>query len=69
MNQDTQDAKDAARYRWLRDESVDQWEHPIVVSQSKMNDSMRYVGPLSAGVLDAAVDAAIAALPVPDAQQ
>jgi pheromone shutdown protein TraB len=49
---------DAARYRWLRDSSLGQWEHPIVVSQSRTPYGMRYVGPLMGAELDAAIDLA-----------
>ena len=36
------------RYRWLRDESLGQWQHPIVVQQHKFESlgTMRYIGPL-----------------------
>jgi hypothetical protein len=58
-----EDAQDAARYRWLRDNSACQWDHPIVVSQSKGDWGMRYVGPLTSSSLDAAIDAAMQAKP------
>jgi hypothetical protein len=51
-------AADAARYRWLRDGSLGQWEHPIAVSQERTEFGMRYVGPLIGEELDAAIDAA-----------
>ena len=52
----------AARYDWLRTQSVGQWEHPIVVEQlrDKMFDHFKYIGPLSGGALDDAIDKAIA---------
>lgn len=51
---------DAARYRWLRDKSLGQWEdHPICVSQERSPLGMRYVAPLIGGSLDAAIDAAM----------
>lgn len=50
--------KDADRYRWLRDSSANQYEHPLVVSQARTEYGMRYVGPLTGKSLDAAVDAA-----------
>ena len=51
--------RDAERYRWLRDESIGQWEHPIAVSQTRSEIGMRYVGPLIGKELDAAIDAAM----------
>lgn len=51
--------KDAARYNWLRDKSVGQWEHPIVVTQERYQDGMRYLGPVTDRNLDKAIDAAI----------
>jgi len=57
-------ARDAGRYRWLRDKSSAQWEHPIVVSQKRVDDGMQYVGPLICGALDDAIDAAL-----PDEQE
>lgn len=52
------DAVDAARYRWLRDHSAGQFSHPIVVSQARVGESMRYVGPLCGEDLDRLIDAA-----------
>lgn len=49
---------DAERYRWLRDRSANQYEHPLVVSQTRTEYGMRYIGPLTGRSLDAAVDAA-----------
>lgn len=49
---------DAERYRWLRDRSANQYEHPLVVSQTRTEHGMRYIGPLTGKSLDAAVDAA-----------
>ena len=49
---------DAERYRWLRDNSAGQWEHPIVVTQRRQGHRMQYVGPLVFRELDAAIDAA-----------
>lgn len=52
--------KDAARYRWLRDHSLGQYEHPIAVSQRRAPfDTMQYVGPLVGEPLDKAIDQAI----------
>lgn len=51
--------RDAARYRWLRDSSANQFQHPIVVSQEISEYGMRYVGPLISKNLDAAIDAAM----------
>lgn len=48
----------ADRYRWLRDCSADQYEHPLVVSQTKSEHGMRYVGPLTGKSLDSAIDKA-----------
>ena len=57
------DVQDAARYRWLRDKSLGQFVHPIVVEQRRAPfDTMQYIGPLCGKNLDKAVDAAIAAL-------
>jgi hypothetical protein len=53
--------KDAERYRWLREKSVGQWEHPIVVEQMRAMDRMQYIGPLSFDALDKRIDAAIEA--------
>lgn len=53
--------RDAARYRWLRDSSIGQFRHPIVVSQTKGEMGMLYVGPMIGFALDAAIDAAIIA--------
>ena len=55
-----EDARDAERYRWLRDNSVSQWEHPIVVSQTRTEYGMRYVGPVCGRALDRSIDEAIA---------
>lgn len=52
--------RDAERYRWLRNNSLGQWEHPIVVSQTKRGMGMLYVGPLIGIELDKAIDAAMA---------
>jgi len=52
---------DAERYQWLREKSIDQWEHPIVVTQERLERGMRYVGPVIGKALDAAIDAAILA--------
>jgi hypothetical protein len=52
------DARDAARYRWLRDRSANQWEHPIAVTQRRATDRMQYIGPLTGENLDEAIDAA-----------
>lgn len=49
---------DAERYRWLRDRSANQYEHPLVVSQTRMERGMQYVGPLTGRSLDAAIDKA-----------
>lgn len=51
---------DAERYQWLRDKSMCQYEHPIVVSQKKNEYGIRYIGPLTGKALDTEVDAAIA---------
>ncbi len=49
--------KDAERYRWLRNHSANQWEHPVVVSQRRAAfDTMQYIGPLIGESLDAAID-------------
>lgn len=54
-----QDLEDYAdRYRWLRDCSANQYEHPLVVSQMRMEHGMRYVGPLTGKALDNAIDKA-----------
>ena len=50
--------KDAQRYRWLRNESLGQWQHPIAVSQSLQAERMVYVGPLCLEALDKAIDEA-----------
>lgn len=52
--------RDAERYRWLRESSVGQWTHPIVVEQlrDRKFDRINYIGPLSGCALDAAIDAA-----------
>ena len=52
--------RDAARYRWLRDASAEQYDHPIAVTQTRSDVGMRYVGPVLGKVLDDAIDAAIA---------
>lgn len=49
----------AERYRWLRDSSADQWEHPLVVSQQRDGDAMHYIGPMTGKELDAAIDRAM----------
>ncbi len=49
----------ARRYGWLRNNSADQWDHPIVVSQ-RHQAPIRYLGPLTGEALDKAIDAAIA---------
>lgn len=51
--------QDAKRYRWLRDSSPNQYEHPIVVSQRRTGEGITYVGPLAWNELDAAIDAAM----------
>ena len=57
-----QDARDAARYRWLRNHAARQFEHPIVVSQHhEVGRGMRYMGPMIGPALDAAIDAALGA--------
>lgn len=55
-----EDARDAERYQWLRNCSLNQYEHPIVVSQERVDDHMRYIGPVMAKDLDQAIDQAIA---------
>lgn len=58
------DNRDAERYRWLRNSSIGQWQHPVVVSQERVTyprDHMRYLGPLCDAALDKAIDAAMAA--------
>ena len=52
---------DAARYRWRRESSLGQYEHPICVSQNRVERGMQYVGPLCGDALDKAVDAAMSA--------
>lgn len=47
-----------ARYRWLRDCSRGQWEHPIVVSQARSDVGMNYIGPIAGKELDDAIDKA-----------
>ena len=49
---------DAERYRWLRNRSANQYEHPIVVSQERTEHGMRYTGPIFDRQLDAAIDSA-----------
>lgn len=56
-------SRDAERYRWLRDKSPGQYDQPIVVTQARSGDHMKYVGPLAYGDLDAAIDAALASKP------
>ena len=56
-----EESQDARRYRWLRNNSAGQMEHPIAVTQEKTERGMVYVGPLTSDLLDAAIDAAIAA--------
>ena len=51
----------AARYSWLRDQSANQYVHPIVVGQTRSEAGMRYVGPVLGKSLDDAVDEAMAA--------
>jgi len=58
---DSGDSVDAARYRWLRDNSAEQFAHPIVVSQDKRETGIRYFGPVIGKSLDKAIDAAILA--------
>lgn len=53
--------EDQRRYRWLRDESADQWEYPIAVSQRQGAHGMHYVGPLTGKTLDEAIDTAMQA--------
>lgn len=53
------DARDAARYRWLRDKSLAQFKHPIVVSQERSGDRMDYRGPVCLERLDELIDAAL----------
>ena len=55
------DAKQAARYRWLRDRSGGQWVNPIVVGQKRSERRMLYTGPITGKSLDAAIDAAMGA--------
>jgi hypothetical protein len=50
--------RDAERYRWLRDNSVAQYDHPIVVSQRRRDDHMIYIGPIGGLDLDHAIDQA-----------
>jgi hypothetical protein len=52
--------KDQARYRWLRDNSINQYDNPIVVSQSKRPKGVLYIGPLFGKILDGEIDAAMA---------
>ena len=52
---------DAKRYRWLRSKAAaNQYEHPIVVSQSLADGKMYYMGPMLGHPLDTAIDRAIA---------
>ena len=53
--------KDADRYHWLRDNSIKQFDHPIVVTQHKRETGMLYIGPLTGPSLDEQIDAAILA--------
>jgi hypothetical protein len=39
--------RDAGRYRWLRDSSVGQYDHPIAVTQERTQTGMLYVGPVN----------------------
>lgn len=55
---DKRDEEDAARYRWLRDKSPGQYEHPIAVTQRRSDYGMQYVGPLCGKELDKHIDAA-----------
>jgi hypothetical protein len=48
-----------ARYHWLRENSIGQWEHPIVVTQRRTGDHMTYTGPLILDALDSMIDAAL----------
>lgn len=57
--------KDAERYRWIRDKSLGQFEHPICVTQKRVERGMQYVGPLVGKPLDEAIDAAITPPPQP----
>ena len=50
--------KDAERYRWLRNDSFGQFVHPIVVSQTRTERGINYIGPVFYESLDAAIDAA-----------
>ena len=50
---------DAERYRWLRNDSFGQFVHPIVVSQTRTERGINYIGPVFYESLDAAIDAAI----------
>jgi hypothetical protein len=54
-----EDTRDAARYRWLRNGSFDQWKYPICVTQERTDFGMHYIGPCVGESLDAAIDAAI----------
>jgi len=51
--------KDATRYRWLRNNSANQYDHPLVVSQSRTPEGMHYIGPVFGRTLDTAIDAAM----------
>lgn len=60
------DARDVERYRWLRDKSYGQFEHPICVAQlpqrlGSERVGITYIGPMIGEVLDQAIDAAIGA--------
>ena len=49
---------DAERYRWLREHSANQYDHPLVVTQFCTGKKIQYRGPLIGKALDAAIDAA-----------
>lgn len=51
--------KDANRYRWLRDKSLGQYQHPIAIQQRRVERGMQYIGPLCGEELDKNIDAAI----------
>lgn len=55
--------KMAARYAWLRDKALNQYQHPIVVEQRHVELGMRYIGPLFGEALDREIDAAMVAPP------
>ena len=59
-------ARAGRRYEWLRNNSVKQFEHPIVVSQEKKpQGGMLYLGPVCGEALDKAIDAALSATKEP----